>query len=79
LSAQSEIQKVASALEEHGYEADYAEDDRLYVMHSSSNIMLTLYSSEPSVVTIGFEDGTEEDVDATRSYEDLVQELGVIL
>jgi hypothetical protein len=79
LSAQTEIQKVANALKAHGYEADFAEDDLLYVMHASSNSRLTLSSFEPGVVTIEFEDGTEETVNATLPYDDLVQELGILL
>ena len=52
MSAQSEIQKVANALEAHGYEPEFAEDDLLYVMHTGSNKKLTLSSFEPGVVSI---------------------------
>lgn len=74
--AETEIQKVASALEAHGYEADFARPDLLYVMRTSSNSWITLFSFEPGVVTIRFQDGSEENVNATRSYEDLVREFG---
>jgi hypothetical protein len=79
VSAQSEIQNVASALEAHGYESDFPEDDLLYVVHNTSNKKLTLSSFEPGVVAIEFEDGTEENVDATLPYDDLVRELGILV
>jgi len=79
LSAESDIQNVASALEAFGYEPDLAEDNLLYVVHTSSNQKLTLTSFEPGIVSIELEDGTEENVNATLPYDDLVGELGVIL
>jgi hypothetical protein len=54
LSVASEIQKVANALEEHGYQSDFAEDELLYVLHTDSGKKLTLSSVEPGVVAIGF-------------------------
>jgi hypothetical protein len=76
---EQEIQKVADALEAHGYQSDLAEDDLLYVLHSESGKRLTLSSSAPGVVAIGFEDGTEETVDAKLSYDELVQEFSLFL
>ena len=79
MSIESDIQKVANALVEHGYQSDLAEDNLLYVMHTETGKKLTLTSVEPGVVSIEFEDETEETVNATLSYDELVAELGTIL
>jgi hypothetical protein len=79
MSAESDIKKVAEALEAHGYDSEPAEDDRLYVVHTENNTKLTLSSFEPGVVSIEFEDGTEENVNAALPFDRLVDELGIII